>query len=366
MKSILVVVGDEIVREKVCSRLSTYRTHTAGSGRVALEISRLVKPDLILLDSDLPGMDGFSALDQLQSHPLLQHIPVILFTHDNSPETQAKGLKSGAVDFICTLQNGLPDWEILLHRVDQHLRLGEYRVSLEHSVREMEDNIGLCFAELIECKDLNYSGHVMRTERYAEFLALSLYGAEAFPSELSLSFIETLKRAVPFHDIGKICISEEILLKPGRLTDEELKTVWTHTVIGAKILNDIHDRLPGKPYFKMASLIARGHHERFDGKGYPDGFSGKDIPLCCRIVSVVNVYDACVTERVYHPPMTHEDACAEILKGRGSEFDPRIVDVFLQHNNAFARLGEELRSLSKQIEPLSPQEIPAELQVGYQ
>ncbi|GHV84698.1 two-component system response regulator [Spirochaetia bacterium] len=345
MKSILVVDDEEIVLEEIRAHLGFYHAHLAKSGRTALEMARFLKPDLIILDIIMPGMNGFEVLDQLQQHPHLRQIPVILLTDDDTPAMQVKGLKSGAVDFLLKPV----DREILHHRIKLHLNFAEYRRSLEHSVSELENNIGLSFAELIECKDYNFSGHVMRTGKYAEFLALSLYDEELFAGELSLSFIETLARAAPFHDIGKIGISEEILCKRGCLNSEELKTVHTHTVIGARILDDIYDRIPSRPYFKMAELIARGHHERFNGTGYPEGFAGEDIPLCCRIVSVVNVYDACVSERVYHPPMEHGKACEVIEQGRGTEFDPAVADVFLQHNDKFARLGEEMKTLSLQL-----------------
>ena len=353
MKNILVVDDDILIVEEICSRLSTYNTYKATSGRIALETARGKKPDLILLDLVMPDMDGFSVLDQLQQHPQLQYIPVILLCSDDSPAFQVRGLKSGVVDFILKTSDcpasQIMDWELLKFRLDIHLQLGEYRASLEHSVSELENNIGLSFAELIEYKDNNYSGHVMRTERYAEFFALALYNTGAFPDFLSLNYIEDFSRAVPFHDIGKIGISEEILRKQGSLNDAELQAARSHTKIGAKILDGIHERIPERSYFKMAGTIARGHHERFNGKGYPDGFSGEDIPLGCRILSVVNVYDACASERVYHAAMSHEDACKEIEKGSGTEFDPKVVEVFLRYKNELAKLGKELKILTDQL-----------------
>ena len=363
MKNILVADADKVIREEICSHLASFNAYQAATCRAALEMARTIKPDLILLDLMLPDMDGFSLMDQMHQHPQLEYIPVIFITSDISPEFQVKGLKSGAVDFILK-EPGCPpdqilDWDILKFRLDLHLQLGEYRLSLEHSLCELENNIGLSFAELIECKDYNFSGHVMRTERYAEYLALALYNDNSFSSSLGLNYIEEFRRAVPFHDIGKIGISEEILRKRGPLNKEELGIAQSHTTIGAKILNNIGKRIPEKPYFNLASIIARGHHERFDGKGYPDGFSGEDIPLACRIVSVVNVYDACTSERVYHPAMNHEDAIKEIEKASSSEFDPRIVKVFLNHKDEFARLGKEFTVLIQQLNKL-PVLDPAE------
>ena len=356
MKNILVAESDREIRKEICSHLDSYKTYQAGTCRTALETARTLKPDLILLDILMPDMDGFYFMDQLQQHPRLEHIPVIFISSDISPEFQVKGLKSGVVDFIL-MQPGCPpdkilDWDILKFRVGLHLQLGEYRLSLEHSLCELENNIGLSFAELIECKDYNFSGHVMRTERYAEFLALALYNDNSFPESISLNYIEEIRQAVPYHDIGKIGISEEILCKRGPLNDKELKIAQSHTTIGAKMLNNISRRIPEKSYFNLAGIIARGHHERFDGKGYPDGFSGEDIPLACRIVSVVNVYDACTNERVYHPAMSHESAIREIEKAGGGEFDPRIVKVFLDHKDEFGRLGKEMKGLLNQLDKL--------------
>jgi putative two-component system response regulator len=339
MKSILVVDDDEVALEEICAQLSLYKTYAAQSGRYALEMARLLKPDLILLDSDMPRMDGFAVLNQLQQQPGLQEIPVIFLTADENPELQIRGLKSGAADFIVKPVNR----DILYHRLELHLRFADYRRSLEHSVDELEDSIGHSFADLIECKDYNFSGHVLRTGKYTELLGISLYDRGTFSSELTLGFIDTMARSTPFHDIGKIGVSEEILRKKSRLTEDEFRTVQGHTLIGAKILNGIYEKLPSRSYFKMAELIARFHHERYDGTGYPSGFSGEDIPLCCRIVAVANVYDACVTERVYHPAMEHSAACEEIRRGSGSEFDPKIVDIFLENNDRFARLEDELK-----------------------
>ncbi|MDR2072441.1 MAG: response regulator [Spirochaetaceae bacterium] len=348
MKSILVVDDDEVILESICAQLSVYKTYAAPTGRWALEMARLLRPNLILLDINMPGMDGFDVLTQLQQQQGLRDIPVIFLTASEDPLIQLRGLKSGAVDFIHKPVNR----DILHHRIRLHLQFAAYTRSLEQSIEELEDHIGYAFADLIECKDYNFSGHVLRTGKYAELLGLSLYGRGVLVPELDLGFIDTMTRATPFHDIGKIGINEEILRKKGPLTGEEFKTVQGHTLIGAGILKDIYEQLPSRDYFKMAELIARFHHERYDGTGYPFGFSGDHIPLCCRIVAVANVYDACVSDRVYHPAMEHSAACEEICRGRGTEFDPQIVDVFLENSDRFARLKDELQ----QTAPHFPEE----------
>ena len=347
MKSVLIADNDELVLEEIGICLASYRIYPVKTGRTALETARGLMPDLILLDTDLPDMNGFDVLAQLKAHPRLRHIPVILLS--GVPGVEARAFRSGAVDVLAKPVNR----DILFYRLELHLGLAEYALSLEHAVCELEDNLGLAFAELIEYKDYNFSGHVMRTSRYTELLALALFNEGLFPGELTLGFAEALVRGAPFHDIGKIGVSEEILLKRGPLEDDELRRVREHTLIGAGILENIGGRIPGRDYFKTAALVARGHHERYDGSGYPLGLSGEDIPLACRIVSVVNVYDACVSERVYHPAMSHRDACAELERGRGTEFDPAVLDVFLEHHARFARLGREQRIAENRMAALS-------------
>jgi putative two-component system response regulator len=203
-------------------------------------------------------------------------------------------------------------------------------------VKELEDNIGISFAELVECKDYNIAGHVMRTGNYAELLAKELFEKGTFGGEIESQDISLIKRAAPFHDIGKIGISDMILLKRGPLSPEEYTEVKKHTLIGSRMLGLIYNRTPNQQYLKTAMMIAEGHHERFDGSGYPHGLKGDAIPLCCRIMAVANVYDACITDRVYHKALSHEESCQAILGGRGTEFDPRIVDVFDRMRDQFA------------------------------
>jgi putative two-component system response regulator len=238
------------------------------------------------------------------------------------------------VDFITKPANT----DILHHRIDLHLEFSAYQLHLERTVKELQDNIGVSFAELVECKDFNVAGHVMRTGLYAELLSAELYKAQTFKDELKPEDADLLKRASPFHDIGKIGVSDTILRKRGPLSDEEYLEVQKHTVIGSQILEQIYNRTPSEHYLKTAMTVALGHHERFDGLGYPKGLKGNDIPLFCRILSVANVYDTCVTDRVYHMKSSHELACKMILGGRGTEFDPLIVDVFDRIQDKFALL----------------------------
>jgi putative two-component system response regulator len=335
MKSVLIVDDNIVSLKQISAQLAgQYEVSLAKSGELALQICAGEKPDLILLDVEMPEMDGFATISHLKSDSRTNQIPVIFLTGNHDPATEVKCLESGAMDFITKPANT----GILCHRISLHLEFSAYQLHLENMVKELEDNIGISFAELVECKDYNIAGHVMRTGSYAELLARELCEAGIFRGEIEVTDIGLIKRAAPFHDIGKIGISDMILLKRGALSEEEYAEVKKHTLIGGGMLGLIYKRTPNQQYLKTAMIIAEGHHERYDGTGYPWGLKGDAIPLCCRIMSVANVYDACVTDRVYHKALSHEDACQAILAGRGTEFDPRIVDVFDRIRDKFALL----------------------------
>jgi putative two-component system response regulator len=335
VKSILVIDDNLVSLKQISAQLGgTYEVSLAKSGELGLQICAQEKPDLILLDVEMPGMDGFGVISRLKSTPSINQIPVIFLTGNHDAASEIRCLGSGAVDFITKPVNT----EILRHRVEMHLQLSAYQLHMESVVRKLEDTIGTSFAELVECKDYNIAGHILRTGCYAELLATELFEAGIFPRELSSADIQMIKRAAVFHDIGKIGVSDVLLLKRAPLTADEYQEVRKHTVIGGQVLGAIYRRNPNQHYLKMAMLIAEGHHERYDGKGYPRGLKGEEIPLCCRIMAVANVYDACVTDRVYRKGLGYEETCRVILAGRGTEFDPRIVDVFDRMRDRFALL----------------------------
>jgi putative two-component system response regulator len=153
-------------------------------------------------------------------------------------------------------------------------------------------------------------------------------------------------KATPFHDIGKIGISDVILTKNGPLEPDEYEDVKTHTVLGGNFLRSIYRRLPDQVYLEYASIMALGHHENYDGSGYPLGLSGENIPFCCRLLSVANVYDACLTSRIYRPPLSHDEACQVILDGNGTKFDPLVVEAFILTSPIFRALNQPQTSIA--------------------
>jgi putative two-component system response regulator len=323
----VLVVDDNLANLKnIQLQLSdNYQVLLAKSGSQALQICMQRIPDLILLDVDMPEMDGFETLRQIKENAVIARIPVIFLTANHDIATEVRALESGVMDFIAKpVEKG-----ILLHRLQLHLDLARYRHNLEETVRELEDSIVLSFSEMIESRDKNTGDHVRRTGIYVKFLGQEMLRQGHFTGELSEKELSIICRATLLHDIGKIGISDAILLKPGMLDDAEFGIMKTHTTIGARILKVMYERTPTQHYLKYAQQIAEGHHEKFDGSGYPYGLKGKDIPLCSRIMAVADVYDALVADRIYRKAMSPQQAYNIILEGRGSHFDPYIVDAFI-------------------------------------
>jgi putative two-component system response regulator len=261
---------------------------------------------------------------KLKMVPYLMNLPVIFMTGNRDVETEIKGLEAGARDFITKpIKQG-----IFKHRIELHLRHASYQAQLEDKVKALSDSVSLSFAELIECRDENTGGHVARTSKYVGMLGRKLIEMGVFENELTEADLGMIVRAAPLHDIGKIAISDRILLKPDRLNDEEFRIMKKHSSIGADMLKNMHARTPTQLYLQYARLIAESHHERYDGKGYPYSLKGDEIPLCGRIMAVADVYDALVGNRVYRKGIGHTEACCIILSERGTQFDPNVVDAF--------------------------------------
>jgi putative two-component system response regulator len=290
-------------------------------------------PDLLLVDLQMPGFDGHEVMDQLGPWTRCSTpVPVLVLTADMAGETKRRALAAGARDFITKPFD--PD-EVRLRVVNllemRHLQLGlkEHGERLEVRVAERTRALEGARTEAVErlalaaeYRDDDTHQHAQRIGNTAALLAAGL--------ELPEDTVEVVRRAAPLHDIGKIALSDAILLKPGRLTAGEFNTVKSHALIGARILSGSQSSL-----LRMAEEIAISHHERWDGNGYPGGLSGEAIPLTGRIVAVADVFDALTHDRPYKAAWSVEDGVAEIANGRGRHFDPSIVDVFeaLDHGN---------------------------------
>ncbi|MDR1165437.1 MAG: response regulator [Deltaproteobacteria bacterium] len=333
MKKEILVVDDNLpILKQIAAYLAgKYEFSLARSGESALAFCETDKPDLILLDVEMPEMDGFETIGRLKKNKAVANVPVLFLSAYVDAQTEIRALESGARDFITKPV----DASILLHRIALHLQLSEYEYDLEKTRKELENNIVISFADLVESKDSNTGGHVLRTSRYLDMIGKAMLARDLFPDDLNPHNLELMVKASPFHDIGKIGISDVILLKPGPLNEEEYQEIKRHTVVGASFLEKIYARLPEQEYLEYAKLMAIGHHERWDGKGYPYGLAGEDIPFCSRLLAVANVYDACLTSRIYRPALTHHEAHQVVLDGRGNAFDPRVVDAYLTVSDLF-------------------------------
>jgi putative two-component system response regulator len=337
MKQILIIDDSMISLKEIHLQLiDDYHVILAKSGMQGLQIAINERPDLILLDVEMPDMNGFDTMTRIKADPVACRIPVIFLTASDDVGTEVKALNSGAMEFIVKPV----EKSILLHRIELHLRYSEYQQYLENTVKDLEDSIIKSFSDIIERRDENTGGHIIRTSQFVNLIGKELIRKKTFQGELTADYLDMMTRAAPLHDVGKIGISDIILLKPGMLDDEEFAIMKKHTTIGADILRDMYNRTPTQHYLKTAIQIAEGHHERFDGKGYPFGKKGCEIPLCARIMAVADVYDALINTRSYKAPMGHDDASRIIYSGLGSQFDPAVIEAFQSINESLSRFAQ--------------------------
>ena len=316
-----------------------YSCEAAEDGESALRLIPEFKPDLILLDIMMPGLDGFEVARRIKADEHSSHIPIIMLTALTDRDSRIKGLDAGAEDFL----NKPFDQLELRVRIRNLLKLKEFQdllqdqnESLESEVRERTREIWETRLDIVrslgraaEYRDNETGMHIIRMSNFSQILALAIGQGQDW-SELILN-------ASPMHDIGKVGIPDHILLKPGKLTPEEWEIMKTHATIGAEILKA---QRPSK-LSTMTDSIAIGHHEKWDGSGYPFGLSGEDIPLEARIVAVADVFDALTSVRPYKKAWPIEDAVAELKKLKGIHFQPELVDAFLGVLPEVLRIREE-------------------------
>ncbi|MFR0692852.1 two-component system response regulator [Enterobacterales bacterium AE_CKDN230030158-1A_HGKHYDSX7] len=329
-----------------------YRVKAARSGDKALQIAQSDEPpDLILLDVMMPGMDGFEVCRRLRDDPGTRHIPVIFITAQGAADDEIRGLELGAVDYLTKPINP----PTVLMRVDNQLRikaaadfLRDQNEFLENEVQRrtrelaaIQDVTILAMASLAETRDNETGNHIRRTQHYVSALADHLQQQPHFAAELDEETRHLLYKSAPLHDIGKVGIPDHILLKPGRLTAEEFEVMKTHTTLGLDALEKAEERLGmDVPFLRLAKQIAYGHHEKWDGSGYPQGLAGEAIPLAARLMAVADVYDALISRRIYKNAMPHEAAVEHIRSQRGVHFDPQVVDAFLALQDEFRRIAQ--------------------------
>jgi len=313
-----------------------YRVITLSSAAKMFALMDKIPPDLILLDIEMPEMDGFKVLRRLKTNDLYAHIPVMFLTNVTDASVEARGFKLGVVDFI-TKPFSTP---VLLNRIRTHLHIDELIRERMAQIQRLKNAIVFSFADIVEKRDYDTGGHVERTSAYISILVNAMISRGVHDDELRHMDIDSFISSARLHDVGKIAIPDKILNKPGRLNDEEFETMKTHSTEGEKIIAQIASRADDDDFLRNAMLFAGYHHERWDGTGYPYGLKKTKIPLQGRIMAVADVYDALVSERPYKKPFTEEEANNIIMDSAGKHFDPYIVDVFYEVKDQFSAVKQ--------------------------
>jgi putative two-component system response regulator len=331
-----IMILEEILQDE-------YQVSTANNGKEALEYLQNAEalPKIILLDLMMPEMTGRELYDILKADESLRRIPVIFITAENDSEDEL--LAAGAVDFI---NKPFIPRRVKL-RVRNQVALKNYSDNLEQMVAEKTaeatatlDNALQGLANVIEHRDLESGEHVKRTQLYVKALCDYLISTDSvYARELRKQDSATIVKAMALHDVGKIAIPDRILLKPGRLDDEEFAIMKTHTTRGKEIIGELGD-VNSSLYLRHCEDICYGHHERYDGKGYPRGLSGAEIPLAARIASLADVYDALVCTRVYKEAYSYHEAIAILREGRGAQFDPVLTDAVITLKDTFQDIAQ--------------------------
>lgn len=310
--------------------------------------------DLLLTDNEMPYMKGLDLCIKARELKLIDdEAPIIMMSTNSDHVRILEALNSGATDFLIK-----PFFrEEFLSRIKIHLEHRYMQLDQDRKFIEMEKKFSNRRKEVIntqraaiemmgsmaECRDTDTGFHIKRTRSYMELMANALVDSSKYRGKLDLDWVEHVIEGAPLHDIGKIGVADSILLKPGRLTQEEFEEMKKHAGYGRDALITARKALGTSSFFDEAIQIAGGHHERWDGSGYPDGLKAEAIPLSARMMSIADVYDALVSKRVYKSEMTHQKACEIILEGKGSQFDPYLVDIFSDHIGEFQAINDRYK-----------------------
>jgi putative two-component system response regulator len=351
-KKLLVIVDDDITNLVVARNTLSewYDVFTVPSGEKLFKLLDKVSPDLILLDINMPVMDGYEVIKILKDNGQTSHIPVIFLTSKTDGNSELEGLSLGAVDYIAKpfspallfkrieaqLQTETIKQE--LHRLNQDLL--ERVVDKTRSVVELQDALLNTMAELVECRDDITGGHIARTQAFLHVMIDAMEEKGLYRDEMSQWDKSLVIQSAQLHDVGKIAIKDAILLKPGKLTPEEFDQVKEHAVFGERIIDKIKEKTSAWEFLEYAKVFIATHHEKWDGSGYPRGLKGTDIPLLGRVMAVVDVYDALISVRPYKKAFTHEEALDIIKSSSGSHFDPVLAELFIEYEKEFERVSK--------------------------
>ncbi len=338
----------------------TYDLYEASSGLEAFDVLKEVTPDLILLDVIMPEMNGMEVLKKLKSIPAYRDIPVIFLTADTSPEAEVEGFQLGIVDYIT--KPFVP--MVMKKRIETQIELAQYQKNLEESVNrkieemeQMYDLITVSFAGLVESRDGVTGVHLKNTSLYFSVFISHLKNLARYREYLPPSVVKKACRSAPLHDVGKIAIRDSVLQKPASLSTDEFENMKLHAVIGGELFDYLESRIPDSEFANIASQIAKSHHERWDGEGYPNGLKGEEIPLLARVMAIVDVYDAMTSKRPYKDPISHERTMAFIAANSGTQFDPELVNEFLNISNVIKECLETKEQMIEKKQYFSVREV---------
>ncbi|MDR2192899.1 MAG: response regulator [Treponema sp.] len=351
----IMLVDDNIANLKIGKNalMEFYDVFTVPSAKKMFELLERNKPALILLDVDMPDMDGYEAIKILKEKPDTLKIPVIFLTGKSEVEDEVKGLTLGAIDYISKPFSPF----ILRKRIEVHILVNSQREVLEKQRKELQEfNSNLqklvnektktvvelqnavlkTMADIVECRDDVTGGHIERVQAYLKILVEGLIERKLYEHITGHWDVELLLLSSQLHDIGKIGISDSVLQKKTALNEEEYEIMKQHTTLGVKVIEKIEAESSACDFLAYAKIFAGTHHERWDGTGYPKGLAGEDIPLLGRLLAIADVYDAITSKRPYKKALTHDKAMRLIMSGKGRHFSPDLIDLFAEVAGIFA------------------------------
>lgn len=326
-----------------------YELFVAMNGKSALEFMEKVVPDILLLDIMMPIMDGFEVCAKMKEDKNLKDIPVIFLSAMTDINSKAKAFEMGAIDYITK------PFEVqeVKARVKTHLslKLAQNELAMQNEILNMkveertreivrtQEATLETIANLAEYRDPETGGHINRTKGYIKVLAEKLKEHPKYKDIINDTIISSYYKASPLHDIGKIGIRDEVLLKPGKLTPLEFEEMKQHSVIGYNTLKMAANQLGDNSFLAYAMEFALHHHEKWDGTGYPDGLKGEEIPISCRLMAIADVYDALISKRIYKPAFSHKKSISIILEESGTHFDPELIEIFKEIHEEFRKIA---------------------------
>ena len=346
-KALILLVDDNPANLRIGKNVLSEKYHvaTAPSAEKLFSLLENNEPAMILLDIDMPEMNGYEVIEKLKGDQKTQHIPVIFLTARVDYDDELSGLTLGAIDYITKPFQP----KLLLKRIEVHLLVEDQKRTLEHQAAELKnfnDNLQemvekktqnvldlqnallKTMAELVECRDDITGGHIERTQKGVKVLVEEVIAEGLYSEETKSWDIALILESCQLHDVGKISVDDSILKKPGKLTDEEFELMKNHASFGEEIIEKIQTLAKESEFLTYAKIFASSHHEKWDGTGYPRKLKEYDIPLLGRIMAIADVYDALISERPYKKAFTHEEAAKIINEGSGRQFDPVLVNVF--------------------------------------